>query len=57
MEENLRIPRLMDSLLQSPLSNDRDGEDNMDCVIFPDFTLDVVRAISSQFCQSINFCL
>lgn len=58
MEENLRIARLMDFPLQSPtLSNEKDGEGNMDCVVFPDFTLDIVRAISSWFCQSINLCL
>lgn len=47
MHENLRISRVMDFLLYSPaLNNDKDGED-MDCVAFPDFTLDVVREISS----------
>lgn len=39
MEENLRIARLMDFPLQSPtLSNEKEGEGNMDCVVFPDFT-------------------
>lgn len=56
MHENLRISRVMDFLLYSPaLNNDKDGED-MDCVAFPDFTLDVVREISSRFCLPVNVC-